>query len=81
LAASKLMDRAFEIDGDHETLTFNGWSDDVGVSFTLLKKDYNQTLNLNFDIRYYAAYQGPGQNSGDYIFRPAIHTYDSLRYT
>lgn len=69
------------IESNLEMLTFQDEDEETGLVFSLMKKNYNKLFHFTFDLRYWPAYQGDGQKSGDYIFRPKNNTYDSIRYS
>lgn len=53
---SQVINDQNTIESDFEILSYEGLCEEHGVVFSLLKKEYNQTLKFAFDIRYWPAY-------------------------
>jgi hypothetical protein len=68
---------------ENEDLSLEYVEDDLiegGGHFTLLDKVTGETSDFGFSLRYWSGYQGDGQPSGVYLFRPTHDSYDSYLY-
>lgn len=79
IEAPPSTDGSLSFETAEKTLELIQYSNGTLFRLSELEPEFMQ-WTFGFDLRYYKSYQGDGQKSGAYIFRPTNNTNDSARY-